>query len=72
MRSHQELEVVSALNQNYRHCVKSHRMEHVVGILLYNSFIELPESNETFGEKQGLFQLSKDVKQGEKNMLCSA
>ena len=30
-------------------------MEDIIGILLYNSFIELQGSNQTFGEKQGLF-----------------
>ena len=32
-------------------------MEDIIGILLYNSFTELPGSNQTFGEKQGLFLL---------------
>ena len=34
-------------------------MVHIIGILLYNSFIELPGSNQTFGEKQGHFQLPR-------------
>ena len=29
-------------------------MEHIIGILLYNSFIKLPGSNQTFLEKQGI------------------
>ena len=32
-------------------------MEHIIGILLYNSFIELLGSNQTFEEKQGHFKL---------------
>ena len=34
-------------------------MEHTIGILLYNSFIELPGSNQTFEEKQGHFKLPR-------------
>ena len=34
-------------------------MEHIIGVLLYNSFIELPGSNQTFEEKQGHFKLSR-------------
>ena len=30
-------------------------MEDIIGTLLCNSFIEQPESNQIFGEKQGLF-----------------
>ena len=30
-------------------------MEDIIGILFYDSFIELPGSNQTFGENQGLF-----------------
>ena len=32
-------------------------MEDIIGILLYNSFLELPASNQTFEEKQGHFKL---------------
>ena len=32
-------------------------MEHIIGVLLYNSFIELPGSNQTFEEKQAYFKL---------------
>ena len=32
-------------------------MKDIVGILLYNSFIEIPRSNQTFEEKQGHFKL---------------
>ena len=46
-------------------------MEDIIGILLYNSFIELPESNQTFGKNQGL-DSPRYVKQGEKNMLHNA
>ena len=43
-------------------------MEDIIGILFYESFIELPGSNQTFWEKQGHFKLSasassKHVKQ---------
>ena len=31
-------------------------MEHIIDILLYNSFMELPGSNQTFEEKQGDFK----------------
>ena len=41
-------------------------MEHIIGILLYNSFIELPGSNQTFGEKQGLFSISTARQAGRK------
>ena len=34
-------------------------MEYIIGILLYNSFIELPGSNQTFEEKQGHFSLPR-------------
>ena len=30
-------------------------MEHVIGTLFYDGFIELPGSNQAFGEEQGLF-----------------
>ena len=46
-------------------------MEDIIGILLYNSFIELPESNQTFGKNQGLDSPGY-VKQGEKNMQHNA
>ena len=32
-------------------------MENISGILIYNDFIELPESNQTFGKNQGLVLL---------------
>ena len=44
----------------------------IIGILLYNSFIELPESNQTFGEKQGHFKLPRARQEGKKNMLHNA
>ena len=34
-------------------------MEHIIGILLYNSFKELPMSNQEFQEKQGYFKLPR-------------
>ena len=34
-------------------------MEDIIGILLYNSIIELPGSNQTFEENQGHFKLSR-------------
>ena len=37
-----------------------------IGILLYNSFIELPGSNQTFEEKQGHFKLSRAHQAGRK------
>ena len=44
-------------------------MEDIIGILLYNSFIELPGSNQAFGETNDSFNSPGHVKQGEKNML---
>ena len=41
-------------------------MEDNIGILLYNSFIELPGSNQTFEEKQGHFKLPKARQAGRK------
>ena len=41
-------------------------MEDIIGVLLYDSFIELPGSNQTFGKEQGLFDSPGYVKQGEK------
>ena len=34
-------------------------MAHIIGILLYNSFIELPGSSQTFEENQGHFKLPR-------------
>ena len=39
-------------------------MEDIIGILLYNSFIELPGLNQTFGEKQGHFKLPRERQAG--------
>ena len=41
-------------------------MEDIIGILLYNSFIELSGSNQTFGEKQGHFKLPRARQAGRK------
>ena len=41
-------------------------MEDIIGILLYNSFIELPGSNQTFEEKQGYFKLLRSRQAGRK------
>ena len=41
-------------------------MEHIIVILLYNSFIELPESNQTFEEKQEHFKLPRARQAGRK------
>ena len=46
-------------------------MEDVVGILLYNSFIELPGSNQTFGENQGLPR-ARQAERKEHAMYCEA
>ena len=56
------------------HCVKSHHMEDIMGILLYNCFIELPVSNQTFEEKQGYFKLLRVRQTGRKEhaTLCVA
>ena len=34
-------------------------MDDFIGVLLYNVFLKLPGSNQTFEEKQGLFSLSR-------------
>ena len=41
-------------------------MEDINGILVYNSFIELPGSNQTFEEKQGHFKLPRARQPGRK------
>ena len=41
-------------------------MEDIIGILLYNSFIELPGSNQAFGKTKDSFNYTEHVKQGEK------
>ena len=47
-------------------------MEDIIGVLLYNSFIELPESNQTFGKSKNSFHSLGHVKEGEKNILHNA
>ena len=67
MRSQQGLEKVwGEIKINNIHCVKSHHMEDIIGILFYNSFIELPGSNQTFEEKQGYFKLPRARQAGRK------
>ena len=41
-------------------------MEHIIGILLDNNFIELQGSNQTFEEKQKHFKLSRARQAGRK------
>ena len=41
-------------------------MDDIIGILLYNSFIELPGSNQTFEENQGYFKLPRARQAGRK------
>ena len=41
-------------------------MEDIIGILLYNSFIELPGSKQTFVENQGHFKLLREHQAGRK------
>ena len=41
-------------------------MEDIIGILFYNSFVELPASNQTFEEKQGYFKLPTARQAGRK------
>ena len=41
-------------------------MEDIIGILLYDSFIEIPGSHQTFGENQGLFLLLRARQAGRK------
>ena len=41
-------------------------MEHIIGILFYDSFIELPGSNQTFGKKQELFKIPMARQAGKK------
>ena len=47
-------------------------MEDIIGILLFDRYIELPESNQTFEEKQGHYKLPKARHQREKNMQHNA
>ena len=47
-------------------------MEDIIGILLYNSFIELPGSNQTSRETKDTLNSPGYVKQGKKNMLHNA
>ena len=44
-------------------------MEDIISILLYNGFVELPGSNQTFGKSKNTFNFPGHVKQVEKNML---
>ena len=46
-------------------------MDDIIGILLYNSLIEVPESNQTFEEKQGLFSVSRARQAGRKEHATS-
>ena len=46
--------------------------KNIIGILLYNSFIEIPGSNQTFEENKDTLNSSGHVKQEEKNMLHNA
>ena len=41
-------------------------MEDIIGILLYNGFIELAGSNQTFEEKRGHFKLPRARQAGRK------
>ena len=41
-------------------------MEHIIGTLVYNRFIELLESNQTFEEKQEHFKLPRALHAGRK------
>ena len=41
-------------------------MKDIIGILLYDNFIELPGSNQTFEEKQGHFKLPRAHQAGRK------
>ena len=41
-------------------------MEHIIRILLYNSFVEIPGLNQTFEEKQGHFKLPRAGQAGRK------
>ena len=41
-------------------------MEDIIDILLWNSFIELLGSNQTFEEKQGHFKFPRDRQAGRK------
>ena len=47
-------------------------MEDIIGILLYNSFIELPGQTKHLGKSKDSFNSSGHVKQGKKNMLHNA
>ena len=41
-------------------------MDDIIGALLYNGFLKLPGSNQTFEENQGLFSLPRPRQAGRK------
>ena len=73
MRSlHWLKKVWGEIKRKQRHCVKSHYIEGIVGILLCNSFIELPGSNLKIRGKQASFNSPGHAKQKDKNMQRDA
>ena len=61
-----DLRKFGAKSKLQRHCVNSHHIEDVIGILLYNRFMELPGSNQTLGASQELFYLPWACQAGRK------
>ena len=47
-------------------------MDDIIGILLYNSFVKLPDSNQTLEENQRHCKLPRAGQAGRKNMLHNA
>ena len=47
-------------------------MDDIMGVLYYNDFLKLPESNQTFEEKQEHFKLPRAHQAGRKNKLHNA
>ena len=61
------------MKRKQRDCVKSHDMDDFIGVLLHNSFIELPGSNlQNFWESKDSLNSPGHAKQGDKNMLRNA
>ena len=47
-------------------------MDDIIGVLLNNGFLKLPELKQTFEEKQELFSIPRARQAGRKNMLHNA
>ena len=67
MRSQEGLgKACGEIERKQRQYVKSHHMEDIVGILLHNTFIKLPGSNQKILEKKDSFDSPGHAKHGKK------